>query len=314
LDVSGSMDGNPLNEMIRAVTAYINCSERLGFQERIAIVIFGQESSVRCSLTTDYAKLKLVVAGLKAGGSTPMDIGLALAFKELVESGRILNIGCITIFPRIILLTDGEPNDYPKTLSHAQSLGELSFPISAMGVSGCNEEKMRRIAEASGGCFMMVNEIDKLVDQFVTQIMLIVFVMEMQDRIEQLFNKYALKSYLEEKMQKTVSDEEVEMFILFLRSIVRVQEEIEDVPKKYNIKFGHSAQGPYINAQIKEGDSFAELQKTAQSVLGFTPNEFCLNGSCFNMFSGNKTIGQVLPLYEGAIIVTTKPSRDGLKM
>jgi len=340
LDVSASMAGESLREMIRAVTAYIEFSARIDMSERIAIVTFGQETRVRCSLTTDYSRVKSVVSNLSAGGSTPMGEGLALAFKEFVESGRIFKIGSVIILPRIILLTDGEPNDYEETLKVAYSLGQLSFPISAMGVTSCNEVKMKSIAIASGGTFMMVHQIDKLVDQFLTQLMLILFILEMRDRIEQLFNKVALKQYLEEKLGRSVSESELEEFILFLKSIVRIQEGEENNTntnrqqqrsiqgqqsrtnnsytntnnnsgQSFNVKFTVNVSGPYHNAILYENSTFKEAQKVARSVLGFEPNELCLNGCCFNSVSGNKTVGEVLPLYEGAIIVVTQPARDG---
>jgi len=208
------------------VFGYITLTEQLNLSERIAIITFGQNTRVMCSLTSDYASLRNLIKGLNSGGSTPMAEGLALAFKEVLDNGNVFAIGEITIQPRIILLTDGEPDNKDKAIEVAKNLGTLNFPISAMGVSGCNQQTMRTIAETSGGIFLMVNQIDKLVEQFLTQIYLILFVIDMQNRIEEMFNKYFLKQYLEEKLGRNVSEEELDLFIIYLHSIVRLDQNV----------------------------------------------------------------------------------------
>lgn len=49
--------------------------------------------------------------------------GLAFALQELSNNGQIISIEGVTLMPRIILMTDGEPDDKPKTLALANAIG-----------------------------------------------------------------------------------------------------------------------------------------------------------------------------------------------
>jgi len=234
LDVSGSMKGNKMEQLKKAVLLYIEISEKIGLQEKIAIVTFGGDTSVKSSFTTNYSSLKRVVQGLTASGGTPMGDGLAFCLKEISEHATFFKIGNTMILPRIILLTDGEPDNKEEALSISKSLGTLRFPITAMGVSGCDTRTMSSIAQLSGGVFLMINEIDKLVEQFLQQLFLLLFIMEMQNQLEDLYNTRVIKSYLEDRMNRRVSDEEVELFILYLQAIVVVDNSQPDPPRVNN--------------------------------------------------------------------------------
>jgi len=165
--------------------------------------------------------LNTQVNGLSANGGTPMAEGLLAAIKDITENAVPIQIADITIVPRIILVTDGEPDNEQQALVVAGTLGKLSFPITAMGVEGCKVTVMKSIASISGGVFLMINEIDKLVEQFLTQLFLILFIIEMQNQLENLYDTLLVKDYLEKKYNRRVSQEEVELFILILKSIVR---------------------------------------------------------------------------------------------
>jgi len=215
----------------KAVLIYIEISEKIGLQEKIALVTFGSNTGVKCNFSTNYTNLKRIVQGLKAGGSTPMGDGLAYCLKEITDNGAIFRIGNTTILPRIILLTDGEPDNKDETITIAQNLGRLRFPITAMGVEGCNGQVMRNIAKQSNGVFIMIHEIDKLVEQFLQQIFLLLFIIEMQDQLENMYNKLVIKAYLEDRMNRAVSNDEVELFILFLQAIVVSEQSNDNSPR-----------------------------------------------------------------------------------
>jgi len=78
-----------------------------------------------------------------------------------------------------------------------------------------------------------------------------------------------------------------------------------------NIKFCNNISGPYYSTIVNENDTFTDMLYNVFNVSGIVANQFCLNGNCFNMGSGTKSIGEVLPLYQGAIVLLTEPANDG---
>jgi len=240
---------------------YIELSEKIGLQEKLAIITFGKDTGVKCSFTTNYSLLKRVVLALKADGGTPMGEGLAYALKEITDNGTIFKVGSTLILPRIILLTDGEPDNKTEAIQIAQSLGTLRFPITAMGVSGCNVNVMKSIAEKSGGVFLMITQIDRLVEQFLNQLFLLLFIIEMQNQLENLFDNLVIRSYLEDRQGRTVSDEEVELFKLFLQAIV-VTEEQENRPQPR----------PKVNKPIKDTNNQIIKMKVRSADVVFSNN------------------------------------------
>ena len=78
LDTSGSMAGQPLDEMKRAALGYI---ARQDLQHtRIAVVRFDTQAELKSPLTRDRATLDTAVNGLdEDGGVTRIDLGLGLS-------------------------------------------------------------------------------------------------------------------------------------------------------------------------------------------------------------------------------------------
>ena len=87
------MAGVPINELKKAVLAFIALIERLDLGERIALVEFGNDTKVICSFTNNYDHLKRLIRGLRANGGTPMGRGLAYCLRELAERGRAVSFG-----------------------------------------------------------------------------------------------------------------------------------------------------------------------------------------------------------------------------
>jgi len=221
LDTSGSMSGASLRELKRAVVTFIETTEQLGLKSQIALVEFGKNTCVRCSFTSNYSRLISAVNDLSAGGGTPMAEGLALAFKELVEHGRVLEIEGISIFPKIILMTDGAPDDADKVIKLATAIGSANFPIACVGVQGCNQQLMARVAASTEGMFLMAENIEALSAFFLKQVLLVLYIVEMANSIERLLNRELLRAFLEEKTGRRVSDLELQAFIGYLEGIAR---------------------------------------------------------------------------------------------
>ena len=103
LDVSGSMNGEPLTEMKNAATKFVETVLEKNDKNRVAIVTYSSSAKCICELTSDLDALKENISSLSASGVTNISGGLSLAdtlFRAEAES-TIRNI---------VLMTDGLPN------------------------------------------------------------------------------------------------------------------------------------------------------------------------------------------------------------
>jgi len=223
LDTSGSMKGHRLRQLKQAVVSYIEMSEKVGFQERIALISFGANVSIVQHLTSDYALLKRRVNSLEASGSTPMAEGLLKALEEF-SNARIIAIGPVNILPRIILMTDGVADDKAKVLMVSDALGKVGLPVACVGVDGCDEPMMKKLAATTGGMFVKAHNIDALVEFFLKQLMLVLFAAKMAQDIAQIFEQEALRAFLENECGQQVSDEELAAFLILLKHVVKVEQ------------------------------------------------------------------------------------------
>jgi len=220
LDTSGSMSGIRLDQLKDAVGIFLDNMKGIEVG-RVALVEFGQNTRVLASLTNDYNLLHRIVDRMQAGGSTPMSQGLALGLKEIIDNGRFLPLReGITIVPRIILMTDGEPDNKAEVQLIAKKLGEANIPIACVGVSECDQRLMSQLGTLSGGMFVMVQDIEQLQSFFMQQTLLLFYIVEMIDELEKLRDREVLREYMQQKTGREVSDEEVDAFMVLLQHLV----------------------------------------------------------------------------------------------
>ncbi|QFU84641.1 vWA domain-containing protein [Natronorubrum aibiense] len=107
IDTSGSMGSGSGSRMENAKAAALTFVDNLGSNDRIGLVTFDSSGSLVQPLTGDHSlvesQLQPGSAGITAGGSTMMDVGVDLAADELQANDR----GADQV---IILLGDGQPN------------------------------------------------------------------------------------------------------------------------------------------------------------------------------------------------------------
>ena len=110
LDVSGSMEGDKINSLNKAVNEMIHSFIDARRKERLiklAIITFGNEVSLHTKYT-NVSDLSHGITPLTAGGMTPLGTALRMA-KDLIEDRNQLP-------PRayrqiVVLVSDGQPND-----------------------------------------------------------------------------------------------------------------------------------------------------------------------------------------------------------
>jgi len=86
-DVSGSMQGSPIEHVMRSCEILIDL---LGDRDQLAIVTFASEAEVRCGLTRIDAagklQLRRALGGVAAGGNTNLHGGLGVAAGVLMTA------------------------------------------------------------------------------------------------------------------------------------------------------------------------------------------------------------------------------------
>ena len=122
LDTSGSMDGEPINELNEGVRLFyeaIKEDETALYSAEISIVTFGGERA-RC--ITDFASLELQpnAPRLYASGMTPLGEAVNMSL-DLLERRKdeYKDRGVDYYQPWLVLMTDGEPNGDKTELSRA---------------------------------------------------------------------------------------------------------------------------------------------------------------------------------------------------
>ncbi|HEX8286496.1 MAG TPA: VWA domain-containing protein [Pyrinomonadaceae bacterium] len=148
LDTSGSMQGDPIDELNRGLQAFRQelYNDSLSMKRvEIAVVSFGPVSVMQEFTTADQFRLP----HLEASGDTPMAAAVTRGLKLLKARKQILRDNGIKLFrPWIFLITDGEPTDRWENLSQIIREGEenKSFSFFALGVKNANFDVLRQIA------------------------------------------------------------------------------------------------------------------------------------------------------------------------
>lgn len=122
LDTSGSMDGQPINELNEGVRLFyeaIKEDETALYSAEISIVTFGGDNA---ECIADFASLELQpnAPKLSASGMTPMGEAVNMAL-DLLERRKdeYKDRGVDYYQPWLVLMTDGEPNGDKSELSRA---------------------------------------------------------------------------------------------------------------------------------------------------------------------------------------------------
>ena len=131
--------------VVESLKALIN-SNRLGENDRIAIIQFDDKASTLIGLTpaTEKAKLEQAIEGLKKfSGGTQMGKGMQEAFKILSSSGMSSK--------RVLVFTDGMTFDEELCKELAKDFATGNLPITALGVGSYAEDLLIHLGDTTGG-------------------------------------------------------------------------------------------------------------------------------------------------------------------
>ena len=154
VDTSGSMAGKAIAHARKAALAMVR---ELKPGDRIAIVVFNSETQVLVPSTVIDDESRTVIEGriasMKARGTTDMAGGLA---RGITEVRRFTNAGGIH---RVVLLSDGMPNDERPIMNLARYARQYHITITALGLGlDYNETLLGAIARTTGGSFRYIKD------------------------------------------------------------------------------------------------------------------------------------------------------------
>lgn len=158
IDISGSMKGAKLENTKKAV---IQVSDNFDNTQPIGVIAFNQKVIIKLSPTTDHILFKRKVNELQASGETSLF--------DAVELPLISNLK--NSAKQIILIGDGE--DTTSKISLKNLISEIKknqILINAIGVQVTQSQGsvLMKIAEASGGNYYKVDDINLLISTYKT--------------------------------------------------------------------------------------------------------------------------------------------------
>lgn len=162
VDTSGSMDG-PAMEHARAASLAMLESLRDG--DRIAVVTFDARARVLVPSVELTARRRgevgASVRSMEARGTTDLAGGLRLGLLEVAQHFRPDGIN------RVVLLSDGVPNDRAPLEAMARSAAQHQITITALGLgTDFDETVMAQLAQTSGGRFHYVQDASRVAAMF----------------------------------------------------------------------------------------------------------------------------------------------------
>lgn len=152
LDVSGSMDGDPIEELNAGLQEFkiaIAKDPIASKRVEVAVITFSDEAE----LVHDFATIdNFYPPQLTASGLTAMGIGILQALQAIRERKDAYRRNGVMYFrPWLFLITDGQPTDSEEVIMQAKTAlndeerrkGVIFFPV---GVEGANMEFLAQLS------------------------------------------------------------------------------------------------------------------------------------------------------------------------
>ncbi len=147
LDRSGSMRGQKIRDLKRAVNAFLDSLQSTLPEEQVSLVSYSTSSRLDERLTNNYASIRSAANSFNAAGFTA--IGLALQ-----DGLRAMNDGRRRPFavPIIVLMTDGRHNTGIEPIIPAGTAAGQDITVHTITFGGnADFRRMRDVASATGG-------------------------------------------------------------------------------------------------------------------------------------------------------------------
>nr|XP_022331302.1 uncharacterized protein LOC111129304 isoform X2 [Crassostrea virginica] len=187
LDISGSMAGEPFNQMMVAVITFINdiagVAASVGIEENIGIATFGEQTRVIQHMTNEYDQIIKSLDSLYPSGPSPMAAGLYMGLACCLGNPSGASIQGVRLYSRIIMFTDGRgtldnmmsgDDDCDSSLEAnvlrcawltetAEDLERRSIRVYSVSLGNTESSSLETVCAITHGKMYTSNEIPKLV-------------------------------------------------------------------------------------------------------------------------------------------------------
>jgi Ca-activated chloride channel family protein len=167
VDTSGSMEGDPIDDARAAALAMV---DELEPGDQLSVVVFNSQTDVLVPTTkldaANLDEIKASIGKMKAHGTTDMLGGLGAGLQQAYNGRKPDGVN------RIVLLSDGVPNDETQILPLAQNARNSGISITALGLGlDYNETLLANLAQTSGGKFHYIEDSSKVAGVFRDEIL-----------------------------------------------------------------------------------------------------------------------------------------------
>ena len=162
VDTSASMEGAAIDA---ARAAALDLVDALDDGDFLAVVVFHSKTEVLVPSTLIDGKsrdtVRARIRGMKAHGTTDLFNGLSAGLQQIYTHHNVEGVN------RIVLLSDGVPNDATQVVQLAQNSANAGISITALGIGvDYDETLLGAIAQSSGGRFHYIDDSEKVADVF----------------------------------------------------------------------------------------------------------------------------------------------------
>jgi Ca-activated chloride channel family protein len=162
IDTSGSMEGAAIEAAREAATAVVDA---LQDGDRITLVTFDSEARLLVESTEidsgSRDDVRDAIQGMPSHGTTDLARGLGVALQDLQ---RVIEPGVLT---RLVLLSDGVPNDAAPIASLAAQASAMGITVTAFGFGlDYDPALLGGIAQTTGGSFHYIEDASEIAPMF----------------------------------------------------------------------------------------------------------------------------------------------------
>lgn len=153
-DISGSMSGNKMNSMKKAMKDFSD-SLQYSIGDRMAIMCFDESVYKICDFSSSSNTVQTCINGISPGGSTAFYDAIMAAANDLMMQG---GARCLIAF------TDGIDNASEHSLEEAGSyIARYKLPLFIIGVEdGSEQDDLKKLADMTGGRYINISQIEDL--------------------------------------------------------------------------------------------------------------------------------------------------------
>ena len=158
LDISDSMSNQPVKELKRAVSNYLEIHRETNSNDRIGAITFSSDTKLLFSPQKNYDTMISAINKLKCYGSTKMEPALSMAYHLLSKQD-------MNQTKEMILVSDGIPNKPKSVLKVISDFDNIAVHTIGVGKT-YDRDLLKQISTITNGQFFPANNVKQLTGVF----------------------------------------------------------------------------------------------------------------------------------------------------